>query len=235
MSEVVAKPSPRDVDRVIVRPYPKIVFLYPVFLFALLCGILQSLSAGEGAQRTLGLIFFVVAAVNLLVFSFEFSRTTSVALLLGILALVFLVLWLGHHFPVLKAIKEFVVNRNLWLSTEAYFGIAIYLGLIFGGVFLNTRINYYEVKHNEILHHTGFLGSVRRFPSPSLRMTKEISDVFEYFLLLSGKIVLYPASEKEAIVLENVIGINRIEKKVQVLLGTLQVEIDRSGGGGDDE
>jgi len=227
MSEVAARPSSRDLDNVIIRPYPKIVFLYPIFLFALLCGILQALSGSEGAERTLGLIFFAVAAVNLLVFSFEFSRTTSVAILLGILALVFLVLWLGHHFPVLATLKEFVVSRNLRLSTEAYFAIAIYLGLIFGGVFLNTRINYYEIKHNEILHHTGFLGSVRRFPSPSLRMTKEISDVFEYFLLLAGKITFYPASEKEAIVLENVIGISRIEKKVQVLLGTLQVEIER--------
>jgi hypothetical protein len=127
---------------------------------------------------------------------------------------------------VLDTIRNFIKARTIEASTEFYFAITLYLGFIFMGVFVNTRFNYYEIKHNEILHHTGFLGSVKRFPSPNLRMSKDITDVFEYLLLMSGKIVLSPATEKEAIVLENVIGIRGIEKKIQELLGTLQVEIE---------
>ncbi len=113
------------------------------------------------------------------------------------------------------------------MSNELYFGFFIYFALVFVGVFINTRFNYYEIRHNEILHHTGFLGRVKRFPSPNLKMTTEITDVFEYLLLRSGRIILFPASEREAIVLANVINVNKIERAVLELLGSLSVEIEQ--------
>ena len=66
---------------------------------------------------------------------------------------------------------------------------------------------------------------MRRFPSPNLKMTKEITDVFEFVLLGAGKIVLYPAGERQSIVLDHVLGVNRSEKHIQDLLSALSVEI----------
>jgi len=220
-----------DIDQVVVRPYPKVVLLYPTALCALVCAVVQALSSeGAGAQNTgsttLGLIFFTVFALNLLVFSFEFSRIQTLTLLFALLAAVFLCLWLAQKWPIIDTLRNFVKNRVLYMSTEMYWALVIYFMVIFIGVFINTRFNYYEIRHNEILHHTGFLGQVRRFPSPNLKLTKEINDVFEYLLLRSGRLILFPATEREAIVLENVPFVNSAERSILELLGTLQVEVE---------
>jgi len=220
----------KDIDRVIVRPYPKVVLLYPIALCALVCGVIQSF-AGESSperDRVLGLVFFTVFGLNLLVFSFEFTRMKTLTIGLGILAAVFLALWLGERWPIIQYLREFVLHRRFSASTEFYLGLFVYLALIFIGVLVNTRFNYWEVKHNEIVHHTGFLGQIRRFPSPNLKTTMEINDVFEYALLRCGRIMLFPASEETAIVLENVINVNAIERDIRTLLSSLQVEIETS-------
>ena len=226
-----------DVDEVIIRPWPKVILLYPTAISALVCGLIQAFGRGEAPTapdtfygvNALGLAFFIVFALNLLVFSFEFSRLKSLTIALAGLAVVFLCLWLGEKWPVVEWIREFIKERRFALSTQLYLGLFIYFLGIFVGVFINTRFNYYEIKHNEILHHTGFLGHVKRFPSPNLKMTKEINDVFEYVLLRSGRMILFPATEREAIVLENVLNVNAKEKDVHELLSSLAVEIETPG------
>jgi hypothetical protein len=101
-------------------------------------------------------------------------------------------------------------------------------------VFINTRFNYWEIQPNEILHHHGFLGDVHRFPTKGLRMKKEITDVLEYILLRAGTLVLDPEGEERPIILENVINLNRVEDKIQRLLGTLKVRVDQGQVGGGD-
>src|SRR5262249_45333875 len=156
--------------------------------------------------------------------SFEFSRLKVVAIFFLALAVLFLLLYLSTKFEVLGFIRNIVAALYLSASTPFYICLGSYLFLILAGVFINTRWNYFEVRHNEIVHHTGFLGDIRRFPSPNLKMTKEITDVFEFLLLGSGRIILYPASEKEAIVLDNILNINRVERELKFLLSALQVE-----------
>lgn len=223
-----------DIDEVIVRPWPKVILLYPTALCSLLCGVIQAFynpdaPETQGTMNVLGMVFFVVFALNLLVFSFEFTRLKSVTIGLAALAVVFLCLWLGEKWPVVEYFRNFISKRQLAMSTELYLAILIYFVVIFIGVFCNTRFNYYEIRHNEILHHTGFLGHVKRFPSPNLKMTKEINDVFEYLLLRSGRVILFPATEREAIVLENVLNVNRKEADVHELLSSLAVEIETPG------
>ncbi len=217
-----------DIDEVIVRPYPKVILLYPTALTALFCGLWQAFAGeeSEGTKHVLGLVFYIVFGLNLLVFSFEFTRLKSLTIGLGVLAAVFLCLWLGDRWPVVEHLSKFVRTRKFEMSTQLYLALFVYFALIFIGVFINTRFNYYEIRHNEILHHTGFLGHVKRFPSPNLRMTKEINDVFEYVLLRSGRLILMPQSEREAIVLENVINVNAVERHAHELLSALQVEIE---------
>lgn len=223
---VVENRSAQRCKSIVIRPYPKVVLLYPIALAALVCGTWQAFAGPDAPQKVLGLAFFAVAGFNLLVFAFEFTRVKTVTIALGVLALVFLCLWLGERWPIIQYLRKFVLDRNFTASTECYLGLFVYLALIFVSVLVNTRFDYWEVRHNEILHHTGFLGQVCRFPSPNLKMTKEINDVFEYMLLRCGRMILYPASEKEAIVLENVINVNSVEHNVHALLSSLAVEID---------
>ena len=83
------------------------------------------------------------------------------------------------------------------------------MGLIFVGVAITVRFDYWEVRPNELLHHHGVLSDLERFSAPNLRIDKEINDIFEYMLLRSGRLILHPSQERRAIVLENVFFINQ--------------------------
>ncbi len=225
------KPSKPDLDKIIIRPYPKVILLYPTAIACLILGLIQVFMNPEsenyeGNTQLFGLIFFIVFGLNLLVFSFEFSRLKTFTIGITILALLFLALWLGEKLPVLQYLHDFVDKRNFSMSDEMYLGFFFYFLLIFIGVFINTRFNFYVIKHNEIYHKTGFLGKVKRFPSPNLRMSKEITDVFEFLLLRSGRLIMYPESEQEAIVLDNVLRINVVDEQVNTLLSKIAVEIE---------
>ena len=220
----------RDIDKVVIRAYPKIIFLYPIFVAGLACGLIQLFSNTPDTQSRLGLVFCLVGGLNLLVFSFEFSRIRTVAIIFGVAAVFFAFLALSSWAGIVEFFSSIVNWLELQLSTQCYFGIAIYFAIVYLGVYINTRFNYWEIKHNEILHYTGYLGDVKRYPSPNMKMTKEIDDVFEFLLLFSGKLVLFPASEQQAIVLQNVIGVNRIEKNLQELLSAISVELTNPKG-----
>lgn len=230
--------TPRERSIVIVRPYPKIVYLYLTWLASIVCGILQpALTGGQEltteivAQSGLvGRIWLVIFVFNILVISFEFSRIRSVAIVFFLLAFVFA----GIQFGFLAAVGEFLRSLPLLMNEAFYFVIAGIFTIIYLLVFINTRFNYWEFQPNEILHHHGFLGDVHRYPTRGLRMQKEITDVMEYVLLRAGTLVLAPPGMERPIVLENVINLNKVEDKIQRLLGTLKVRLDEGMIGGGD-
>ena len=213
-------------DMIIIRSWPKIIFLYPVMLTGFICGIVQSFYPDHPTlKETLGLIFFIVLCLNLLVISFEFGRMRTLAIVFFLFGLFFFLLYMSHDFAVFDWLKDFLGGLKITMSRSFYFYLTFYLALIFVCVYVNTRFSYWQIKSNEILHKEGFLGDVRRFPSPNLKMTKEIGDVFEFLLLGAGRVVLSPASEKQSIVLNHVLRVNAAEKKIQELLSSLTVEI----------
>ena len=71
-------------ESVIIRPWPKIVFLYPTFVAATIFFLLSW--TGLVAERTLGNAFMVIWLINLLVFSFDFSRIWSIVGLMMLLS-----------------------------------------------------------------------------------------------------------------------------------------------------
>lgn len=74
------------------------------------------------------------------------------------------------------------------------------------------------------------LGDLDRYPAPGVRFDKEISDVFEYLLLRSGRLTLHTSGERRSIVLENVPFITSKEKALTRMLGALQVAVRPEAG-----
>ena len=53
--------------RIIIRPYPKVVFFYLTWVICLVCGILMALVGGDmdtGLARFAGLLFFYIFVFN---------------------------------------------------------------------------------------------------------------------------------------------------------------------------
>jgi hypothetical protein len=218
--QAAARPSRHD--RIVLRSYPKVILLYPTWLMAIVGGILSS---WENLAPHIGLWFIVVLTLNLVVLSFEFPRTSSFTLLFLIVAVIFGSLWINQRWEFLPQLAELWRSLQPVANSQFYWLFAIALGIIYIFVFIDTRFDYWEIMPNEIIHHLGVLGNVNRYPAPQLKMEKEITDVFEFFLLRSGRLLLHPSTERRAIVLDNVPNINRREKEIQQLLGALDVHV----------
>ena len=154
-------------------------------------------------------------------FSFDFSRVKSVALLFGLIAAVLALYNLGW----LDAVMAFSNTQTVWMSTAFYGLVSAFLLGVGILVVINTRFNYYEVNHREILHHHGYLGDITRMPTQGLHLNKEIYDLIEFFLLGSGRLVFNTPGRREAIVIDNVMGVNGVEKKLKRLLSVMAVHV----------
>ena len=106
--------------------------------------------------------------------------------------------------------------------------IVIILGSLFVFVLISVKFDYWEIRQNELLHHHGILSDLKRYAAPSLRIDKEINDVFEYLLLGSGRLIVHPSSERRAIVLDNVLFITRKERNITRMLSAIKVEVRKT-------
>lgn len=216
-------------DPVFLVSYPSIVFLYPSVLAALFGGIFMMWN-GNSADADYAVIpariFLIVLMVNLVVVSFDFPRTTSLTWFFAVVAAVILLFMMFQLKPDLSRTVTGWLNQ-ITPKTNAAFYFIYFLGMSFLYliVIISRRFDYWEVRSNELLHHHGILSDLKRFSAPSLRIDKEINDVFEYLLLRSGRLILHPSQERKAIVLDNVFFINRKEERITKMLGALQVRV----------
>ncbi|HSG69774.1 MAG TPA: hypothetical protein VLA12_05135 [Planctomycetaceae bacterium] len=207
--------------------YPKIVYLYPVWIMSLIAGIYMLVAGNERRDdtETLALVFLGILALNMIVLAFDFPRTTSLTLFFFCVA-VGVVLWALFRFnpTFLPAVTNVLKGLRPFCNSTFYFCFFTMMTLIYIGVLISVQFDYWEVRPNELLHHHGFLSDMDRFSAPHMRIEKEISDVFEYFLLRGGRLILH-ASKDRPIVLDNVFFINTKEDKITRMLGALQVQV----------
>ncbi len=220
--------GPDTHTRIFLVPHPKIVFLYPTFLMAILAGLYTHFTKqkdGTG-EHVISLIFLFILGFNLVVIAFDFPRTTSLTMLFAFLAVGIALWFFFTEFPDWWPwIHDIIARLRPSANAHFYFLFAIILGLLFIGVAINARFDYWEVRQNELLHHHGILSNLERLPAPNLRIDKEINDLVEYMLLGSGRLVLHPSDERRAIVLDNVFFVSHKEAQLTKLLGSLQVEL----------
>lgn len=171
-----------------------------------------------------GRLFLSVLFINLVIIGFDFPRTTSLTLFFGVIAAIAIVFTLGRMYSwVFPAILSTFFSLSPFASTSFYFVYFLGMLALFITVLVTRRFDYWEVRGNELLHHTGIVSNMERYPSPNLRIDKEINDVFEYLLLKSGKLTLHPSNERRSIVLENVVSISKKEDEISAMLRQLDV------------
>lgn len=224
------KPDKDDPGQVFLVSYPKIVFLYPTVVFALFCAIYMWFRGEpkpeDTFQFTVARIFLVGLTLNLVVLSFDFPRTTSLTIFFAVTALVIGLWMLFRSNPtMLPKVVAGILTIQPYANASFYMIFTIFMLLLYAGVLVSRRFDYWEVKGNELLHHHGVLSDLKRLSAPNLRIDKEINDVFEYLLLRSGRLILHSSNERRAIVLENVLFINSKEERITRMLGALQVRV----------
>ena len=220
--------------RIYLVSYPKIVFMYPTLIAAIIAGAFMWAAKEENTRTHVVCgLFMAVFMVNLVVFAFDFPRTTSLTLFFFIVAVILgLLLTFKLNSELLPFVSKMLEMYRPHANATFFFSIAGALTLVFAAVLVNVQFDYWEVTPNELLHHHGILSNVERLPSPNMKIDMEINDVFEYALLRAGRLILHPSSEPRAIVLENVMRIKFKESQLTKMLGALQVQVRVAPRGG---
>lgn len=233
-TEAAAPAKEAPVKHIYLVAYPKLIFLYPTFIVAIIAGIYMAFSGMAGvdadgpsrAAEVVSLIFLAVLTVNLVVITFDFPRTTSLTLFFFVaMTLMGLFVFFKFNPDFLPIVGKVLGALQPYANAHFYFLFAGILFAFYLAVLVAVQFDYWEVRPNELLHHHGLMSDLKRYPAPNLRIDKEINDVFEYMLLRSGRLILHARHETRAIVLDNVLFINAKEKKLTTMLGALQVSV----------
>jgi hypothetical protein len=219
-----ATPTPSVPSTFVFRSWPKMVFLWPTAIICLAMGLATQFA--DKYSIWWGGIFMIVFGINLLVLTFDFPRTTSLTFTATIIAVVLGLVLLNQYVKVIPALERFFSSLQISASPHFYYTFFAIMLLLFLGMYVITRFDYWELSSNELIHHRGFLGDVERFTTAGLKLNSELADVFEFFLWGSGTIVMSPQGSPRPIVLENVPNIKTVTKRVDQILEARKVRFE---------
>lgn len=223
MPEEKKKKEVKPVTEIILRSYPKVIFFYPLLFTSLILWPIQ-LVLGESAGWWLGALWLMVFFVNLFVMAFDFgSAKFFILILLGVILFLAVIFYIVPTYG-LPNVAD--ISFGLILPWQFYMGAFLVLLFILGFVVFASLFDYWKVERNEIYHKKGIFSAAERYPVKSLRLVKTIPDIFEYFVLRAGTIVLMPGRSDEVINLPTVLNVNKKAAQIDFLLSHISVEPD---------
>ena len=128
--------GPDTYTRIYLVPHPKIVFLYPSLIVAIIAGFYAYLTKNvEGrGEHVLSLIFLVVLGINLSVIAFDFPRTTSLTVFFALLAIAIGAWFFFTEFPdAWPAFHRLLAKLTPAANAKFYFLFAAILALAVSG------------------------------------------------------------------------------------------------------
>ena len=215
MSEKKVKP----ITEVYLRSYPKIIFFWPLTLVSFVLWLIQMLDPSPIAWY--GNLWLIVFAINVFIVAFDFGSMKFFVLILVIVVVVLLLVFLAPDLFAGLPVGSF----NPGLIGNFYLAVTLIMAIILGLVVLGARFDYWKIERNEIYHKKGIFSSAERLPTKSLRIMKEIPDVFEFFILRAGSITLMPG-HGDVINLPTVLNINKKQDQIDYLLSHVSIEPD---------
>lgn len=235
MSTASAAPAGNTANdyRLFFRSWPKMFFLYPSAIACLVFALLtQFTSSGESKdyyQNLAGGVFLAILFFNYLVITFEFPRGAWLISVLGVGIGGLLLILLNQHFNIVGPVKNFIDWCNFSASPGFFTTFFVIYAVLFSVMWFTTRFDYWELTPNELVHHTGLFGDVQRFTTERLKFTKEIQDVFEFFLGGAGRIILVIENEPRPVILDNVLSIKHVEAEFNRICDARLVRVISDG------
>lgn len=209
----------KPVSEVYLRSYPKVIFFWPIALVSFVLWLLQMV-VGE-PEPWFGNFWLIMFFINMFIVAFDFSSAKFFVLIMVVVVVALLLIFLAPD--LFAGLSGGTFNPGL--TAEFYLVITIIMALILGLVVLSSRFDYWKIERNEIYHKKGIFSSAERMPTKSLRIKKEIPDVFEFFILRAGSITLMPG-HGDVINLPTVLNINKKQKQIDYLLSHVSIEAD---------
>jgi len=210
-------------DKVFLRSYSKVIFLYPLLITSFVLFLMQYISGTN--EPWLGAIWLTVFFFNLFIIAFDTSSTKFFILLLIVIILVFLFVFLLHPKAIIGQIFSF--EFSIIMNYQFYLASTVILTIIFIIALIAPMFDYWKIERNEVIHKKGIIVSTKRYPTKSLRIEKYIPDLFELLLLRAGSIQLFLGNEEVAH-LDTILNIHKKAKNIDFLLSDIQVEVEKN-------
>ncbi len=211
----------------VIRSWPKMIFLWPTALVALLAALATQFLP-ETWNETCGHSFLICFALNLAVLTFDFPRSTSLTIFVTIITVILGVVLLNQQYGIVEPIQRWFSSFQITASRDFYLAVFFSMVVLYLGMAIITRFDYWELTNNELIHHSGLLGDVERFSTAGLKLNTEINDVFEYVLAGAGRIIMNVPGNPRPFVLDNVLRINKVLSSSKDLLSRRVVEVSTS-------
>ena len=247
MSDNDSISEPKKEIRVIVRSYPKTIYLWPsmvagfiIFLIDLVLRLTDKLPSDvvpatakfsplQEYQAYLASIWLAIFLFNLIIISFDFSlgKTFTIFVTVIVVVLIYVVLK-DALFPGglgLPKFKDTLAGLQISASPNFYVIISLMIFLILLATWIEARFNFWEFESNRIIHHRGIFEREESFSAQNSRVITSTDDIFERLLFRAGTIhILDP--EKKLHIIENVYNANNKDKQIQELLSVVRVRSD---------
>lgn len=202
--------------KVKIRSLPKVIFFYPTWILSIVCAIVMS---ADPAASWPGIAWMGCFIINLFIIAFDFTEQKSIIVALTTVVAILALVLLGA----LSDVAGFFSALKPQMDKTFYFMMSATFSVIFVLAWLGSRLDYWEIEPNEIVHRYGLFRRMKRFSTESLRWDKLIPDVMERIMLGTGTIILTTPYEKHPIVIEHVMRIGRVDEQIARILGVKQV------------
>jgi len=220
-------------EKIILRSYPKAIFLYPLFLYTMLALFFQFTDELWGywydlfgmphqfLGNWLSAIWLLALTICLFVISTEAKLSKFLAVIFLVVFIIGFLTYIGYVsvWSVIYGIGE----QNLALPTPFYFSVFVILAFILIAMRLGTQFDYVKIERNELWCMKGIAGkSKERFPTRSLEINVEKPDFLEA-ALGTGRITIKIPSLNKFIQLDTVFSANRKVKKIDEHLSSVEM------------
>ena len=206
--------------RVRIHSLPKVIFFYPVWLFSIVCVVVMNIAPDT---TWCGPAWMALFTLNLFVIAYDFTEERTLIFLFGTIAVVLGLVLLGalsDVFDFLGGLKP-AMNETFYLLMSVVFGVVFFISWV------GSRLDYWELEPNEVIHRYGVFRRMKRFSTESLRWDKLVPDVMERIMLGTGTIILTSPYEKHPIVIDHVLRIGKIDEQIAHILGVKQVVYEK--------
>lgn len=177
-------------------------------------------------HTVMALVFLAMLSFSLFVVCIDFEVRWSL-LVFVILLMIIMGLVMADRFGIVDVPNPlgFIDHLILYATPLFYFcifGIWVLLMIVSAII---ARFHFVKIDSNEVVVMSGVLETQKRMSTFRMHYTKEIQDIFEYYLpfVRSGRLVFTFPNEEQPLIMDNVIGINKVLKKLDKSSSAFQV------------
>jgi hypothetical protein len=214
--------------RVVVVPHSTLFYWWPVWAVGYILALL-TLMQGQTVQfgdtpvlmhpsKNLGVIYTIVFTLVVLMTNVTVRGLASAVVIAVVLALTFLFAYLDWWDDIFDALGRLAIFMNL--GFYVFFSTAVF-GMWLAALFIFDRLNYWEFRPGQAIHHTVFGGGARAFDTHGMSVYKLRDDLFRHWLLGVGSGDLHVATTgatHREYVLPNVLFIGSKLPRIQELV-----------------